>query len=90
MRQASNIVFANDTASERIGNISKVLKYFNLKAKAWLAYMCYLRWASVLKSRLIDFVYHSTLGLRVTKKKRRIGCCTGNSRACVFYQVKGS
>jgi len=24
--------------------------------------------------RLIDFVYHSTLGLRVIKKKRRKGC----------------
>ena len=45
--------------------------------------------------RLIDFVYHSTLGLRVIKKKRRQGVCAVRRVRCVvsrsyFLQVQVS
>ena len=37
--------------------------------------------------RLIDFVYHSTLGFRVTKKKKKGGVCTGAvTTPCVQYR----
>ena len=32
--------------------------------------------------RFLDFVYHSTLGLRVIKKKKRVRTCLGSSIGC--------
>ena len=39
--------------------------------------------------RLIDFEYHSTLGLRVIKKKKKVGPRAANDRVVLRREVGG-